>query len=64
MAQEYGMLPTEVLQRATTVDMFLYTNARLIRIREQRKAEGKGIADTFNQAEVEDMYYKFKNRKK
>jgi hypothetical protein len=62
MAERYGMLPTQILEQATTQDMFLFINASLIKIREDKKARGESIADTFNQSEIDDMYYKFKDK--
>jgi len=62
MAERYSMLPTEILGRATTQDMFIYINASLIKTREDKKARGESIADTYNQTELDDMYAKFKNK--
>jgi hypothetical protein len=62
MAEKYGMLPTKIMTEGTTIDMFLFINAHLIKIREEKRAKGESIADTFNQKDIEEMYSKFKNR--
>jgi hypothetical protein len=63
MAHRYSMLPTDVLQKATTVDFQIYYNAHLIRIREEKKSRGESIADTFSQSEVDKMYSDFKTKR-
>ena len=62
MAERYSMLPTEVLQKATTVDLVFYYNARLISLREQKKARGESIADTFTKSEISEVYDNFKKQ--
>lgn len=62
MAEKYGMLPTKIMSEGTTIDMFLFINAHLIKVREERKAKGESIADTFSQTEIDKMYSNFKNR--
>ena len=63
MAQRYGMLPTDVMQRATTYDMIIFYNADLIKLREQKKAKGESIGDTYSQSSIDQMYQDFKGRK-
>jgi len=63
MAQRYGLLPTEVMQRATTYDMIIFYNSNLIKVREEKKAKGESVADTYSQNSIEQMYQDFKERK-
>lgn len=60
MAERYSMLPTDVLQKATTVDFMIYYNANLIKIREDKKSRGESINDTYTQSEIEEVYSNFK----
>jgi hypothetical protein len=62
MSQQYGMLPSELLQRANTIDLQLHYAASLIKLREDKRARGENINDTYTKSEIEDMYNKFKNR--
>lgn len=50
------MLPTQVLEQATTFDMQIFQNAAIVRDREVKKARGESIADTYTQEQVEEMY--------
>ena len=63
MAETYGMLPTEILDKATTIDLQLHYAASLIRLRESKKARGESINDTYSQSEINAMYDQFKGRK-
>jgi len=62
MAETYGMLPTDIFERATTIDLQIHYAASLIRLREDKKARGESINDTYTQHEINDMYNKFKGR--
>lgn len=62
MAEKYGLLPSEVLQKGTTMDLAINYNANIIKVREQRKARGESIADTFTQNEIMSTWNKFKER--
>ncbi len=62
MAERYSKLPTEILEHATTQDMFLFINASLIKTREDRKARGESIADTYSQTELDGIWDKFNNK--
>lgn len=62
MAAKYSLLPSEVLSRATTLDLQFHLNAEVIGDRERKKARGESIADTYTQTEIENMYNKFKGR--
>ncbi len=60
MAQKYGMLPTDIMQKATTVDFMIYYNANLIKIREDKRSRGENINDTYTQSEIDQVYSNFK----
>ncbi len=53
MASKYGMLPSEVLDRATTFDAQVHLNSETYQNREQRRARGDDISETYSQAEAE-----------
>lgn len=62
MAEKYSMLPTEVLSRATTLDLFIYNVTNIIKAREHAKKHGENITHTYQKEELEDMYKQFKER--
>ena len=62
MAERYSMLPTEIMSKATTHDLVIYYNANLINLREQKKARGESIADTFTKNEISEVYDNFKKQ--
>ncbi len=62
MAERYGMLPSDILDRGTTQDIMIYNNAHIIRVREEKKARGESIADTINQSELDDIWHKVKGK--
>ena len=43
MASKYGMLPTEVLDKATTMDVQIHFNVEAYRDDERTKASGKPV---------------------
>tara|TARA_R110002020_G_scaffold165931_4_gene353745 strand:+ start:638 stop:850 length:213 start_codon:yes stop_codon:yes gene_type:complete len=43
MASKYGMLPTEVLDKATTMDVQIHFNVEAYRDDERAKASGKPV---------------------
>jgi hypothetical protein len=53
MASKYGMLPSEVLDRATTFDAQVHLNSETYINREKRRAQGDDISETYSQAEAE-----------
>ena len=61
MAERYSMLPTDVFKNASTHDLHIVNNANLIRTRQQKKANGESIADTYSQSELESIYKDFKD---
>ena len=60
MAEKYGMLPSEVLEKATTQDLMIYNNANMIKVREDKKAKGESISDTISQTELNAIWDKTK----
>ncbi len=62
MAERYSMLPTELMRKATTHDLVIFYNASLINLREQKKARGESIADTFSQNQITEVYENFKKK--
>jgi len=62
MAQAYGMLPSEILEKATTQDLMIYNNANMIKYREDKKSRGESISDTFSQSQLDDIWNKTKGQ--
>ena len=62
MAIAYGMLPTELLEKATTQDLMIYNNANMIKYREDKISKGESISDTFSQAQIDEMWEKRKGQ--
>ncbi len=57
MAEKYGMLPSEILSRATTLDMLIFNTSNIIMLREQKKSRGENINDTYDPQELEELYF-------
>ena len=47
MAEKYGMLPTDILEKATTMDLLIFNTATMVQLREQKKSRGEDINDTY-----------------
>jgi hypothetical protein len=62
MAEKYGMLPSEVLEKATTHDLMIYNNANMIALRDQKKAKGESISDTISQTELNQIWENTKGK--
>lgn len=60
MAIAYGMLPSELLAKATTQDLMIYNNANMIKYREDKKEKGESISDTLSQTELQSIWDKTK----
>jgi len=60
MAEKYGLLPSEVLQRATTTDLAISHHASILKMREQKKQRGESISDTYTEAEILQRWNKTK----
>lgn len=56
------MLPSQILEKATTHDLQIFSIANNIKEREIKKARGENITDTYNKHELEEMYQNFKQR--
>lgn len=54
------MLPTDLLQNATTMDFMIFYNASILKDRYQRQNRGDNVADTYSQAEIDKVYANFK----
>ena len=55
MAEKYGVLPSELLEKGTTLDIQIYHVAENIKIRQQNIKEGKDITSTYNQEYLEQQ---------
>lgn len=60
MAEKYGLLPSEVLERATTMDLAISYNATVLKMREQKKQRGESISDTYTESEILERWNKAK----
>ena len=60
MAAKYGMLPTEILAKGSTQDLQFHIHAETLRDRETKKARGEDISDTFTQAEISEVYKRWR----
>lgn len=59
IAERYGMLPSEVLARATTLDLHIVDAALSYRSYQQRKAQGE-VADEYTTDELARMMESFR----
>lgn len=64
MAEKYGMLPSEILSKATTLDMLIFNTSNIIMLREQRKSRGEDINDTYDPKELEELYFNATGKRK
>jgi len=62
MAEKYGMLPSEVLEKATTQDLMIYNNANMIKLRDYKKERGESISDTISQTELNAIWENTKGK--
>ena len=60
MAERYGMLPTEILSKGSTMDLAIFNTASLIKLREQKKGAGEDISSTYAPGELEEIFNKSK----
>ena len=63
MAEKYSMLPSQILDKATTVDLMIHVNASVLKLREQRKSRGENITDTFSQHEISERWNQWNQAK-
>lgn len=50
MSQRYGVLPSELLQRATTFDLFVCNSS--MRYQQNKESEAKGNFDHYSEEEL------------
>ena len=64
MASKYGMLPTEVLERANTQDVLIHFNCEAYRADEQTKASGKAVDlnKQYTQEELQEIWQKSRSQ--
>lgn len=60
MASKYGMLPTDVLRKATTQDVQIHFNVEAYRDDERTKASGGAvdISKQYTQEELQEIWQK------
>jgi|TARA_R110000744_G_scaffold9768_1_gene31111 hypothetical protein len=63
MSTKYGLLPSELLARASTMDLQVHYAVQLITTRAERIARGESINDTYSTKELESMHAKFKEKR-
>jgi|DEB0MinimDraft_6_1074348.scaffolds.fasta_scaffold154749_1 hypothetical protein len=63
MAEKYSMLPSEIIDRGSTLDIQIHVHAEKYKERESKKARGDQIHDTYTQAEINEVYSKWKHTK-
>lgn len=56
MAEKYKMLPSEVCERGTTLDIQFHIHAEKYKDRERKKASGQDISSTYTQSEIQEVY--------
>lgn len=54
MARRYGMLPTQILNQATTHDIQIYLHA--VTYEERQRAEKAQVGDTYTATELQEIY--------
>lgn len=64
MASKYGMLPTEVLERANTQDVLIHFNVEAYRDDERNMASGKAvdINKQYTQEELQEIWQKSRSK--
>lgn len=60
MAEKYGMLPTQILATGNTTDIEFHIHAETLKVRQQKRARGEDISDTYTQAEIAEVYSKWR----
>lgn len=56
IAKKYGLLPTEVLSRATTKDIQIHIHSETYQERQRKSQAGENIGDTMSQSEIAEVY--------
>jgi len=64
MAEKYGMLPTEVLERASTQDVVIHWNVEQHKDIQRQKASGKPVDynSQYTQEELKDIWQKSRSK--
>lgn len=62
MAERYSMLPTEILSRASTQDLMIFSNANIIRVRIDKQNRGESTADTYSKDELSKIWEQTKGK--
>lgn len=60
MAEKYKMLPSELCERGSTLDIQIHIHAEKHKDRERKKASGQNISETYTQAEINEVYAKWR----
>ena len=61
MAEKYCMLPTEVLYRATTQDLFIFNITNILKARANAKGDADALNQTYSQDELGELFNKARN---
>jgi hypothetical protein len=56
MAEKYHCLPSEILEKGSTLDIQIHIHAATHRDREAKKARGEDISSTYSAKELETMW--------
>jgi len=56
MAEKYHCLPSEILEKGSTLDIQIHVHAMTHQDRARRKAKGENITDTYSQDELVEMH--------
>ena len=63
LAQKYGLLPSQVIQEATTYDLHVHIIAESYRERQRAIQSGnsKALADSYSQNEINEVWNKWQS---
>jgi hypothetical protein len=56
MAQTYGCLPSEVLEKGSTLDIQIYSHVQTLRMRENKIRNKEDITGTYRPEELEELW--------
>ncbi len=56
MAQQYGCLPTEILEKGTTLDIQIFTHVANFRERQSKLKKGEDINSTYSPEELQELW--------
>jgi len=62
MAQKYSMLPSQVLEHATTFDIQMHIIAESYKEQQMKKASGKSIAPDMSSEQLTEAYSKWREQ--